>query len=57
MARNGVDEAVWAQQKGHGIKQRDPMSGATDDNRVDPETGDVYDPEGEYAGYLHDDYD
>ena len=33
------------------------MSSATDDYRVDPETGDVYDPEGEYAGNLADDYD
>jgi hypothetical protein len=32
------------------------MSGPTDDYTVDPDTGNVYDPEGEYVGNLNDDY-
>jgi hypothetical protein len=51
--RNGIarDEA---RRKFHEIKQDDPCSSATDDYRVDPETGNVFDPEGEIIGNLND---
>jgi hypothetical protein len=38
----------------HGIKQGCPGSKATDDYGVNPETGDVIDPEGEIVGNLAD---
>ena len=53
--RNGVG-AAEGRRRAHGIKGRDSMSGARDDYRVDPETGDVTDPEGEYVGNLGNDY-
>ena len=53
--RNGVGaaEGRW---RAHRTKKRDPMSGARDNYTVDPDTGNVYDPEGEYVGNLDDDY-
>ena len=54
--QNGIG-ATEGRRRAHNVKNRDPMSSATDNYRVDPETGDVYDPEGEYAGNLEDDYD
>jgi len=53
--RNGVG-AAEGRRRAHGIKQRDGMSTPTSDYRVDPETGDVIDPEGEVVGNLEDDY-
>jgi len=52
---NGVG-AAEGRRRAHRAKQRDPMSGATDIYTVDPNTGTVYDPEGEYVGNLNDDY-
>ena len=53
--RNGVG-AAEGRRRAHKIKQDDNMSGATDVYTVDPDTGDVFDPEGEYVGNLEDDY-
>ncbi len=53
--KNGVG-AAEGRRRAHRAKQRDRMSGATDDYTVDPDTGDVLDPEGEYVGNLKDDY-
>jgi len=51
--RNNVDPKE-ARRRGHKIKQDDSMSGATDDYTVDPDTGVVFDPEGEHVGDLSD---
>jgi len=53
--RNGVG-AAEGRRRAHKIKQLDKMSGAKDNYTVDPDTGNVYDPEGEYVGNLNDDY-
>jgi len=53
--RNGVGGAE-GRRRAHGVKQRDPMSRPKDDYKVDPDTGDVVDPEGEVIGNLEDDY-
>jgi len=50
--RNGVG-AAEGRRRAHKIKQRDRMSGATDKYTVDPITGDVFDPEGQYVGNLN----
>jgi RHS repeat-associated protein len=47
----GADEG---RRRFHKIKQRDSFSGARDNYKVDPETGDVYDPDGEWVGNLND---
>lgn len=46
--------AAEGRRRFHRLKQDCPESGATDDYGVDPETGDVIDPEGEDAGNLGD---
>ena len=50
--RNGVG-AAEGRRRAHGVKQSDRMSGATDRYTVDPDTGDVFDPEGEHIGNLN----
>lgn len=42
------------QDKFHDIKQHSPWRGGTQDWSVDPETGDVYSPDGEIEGNLND---
>jgi len=54
--RNGVG-AAEGRRRAHNAKKRDRMSGARDKYTVDPASGNVYDPEGEYVGNLNDDYD
>ena len=51
--RNGVG-AKEGRGRFHGAKQDCPGSKATDVFGVNPETGDVYDPEGEIVGNLED---
>jgi hypothetical protein len=46
--------AAEGRRRFHRLKGDCPESGATDDYGVDPETGDVIDPEGEDAGNLGD---
>ena len=53
--KNGVG-AKEGRRRAHKIKQNDNMSGAIDNYTVDPNTGDVYDPEGDYVGNLGNDY-
>jgi len=51
--RNGVGKRE-GRGRFHGIKQGCPGSRATDDYSVNPDTGDVIDPEGENVGNLED---
>lgn len=51
--RNGVGKDA-GRRKFHGIKQGDAPSRADDDYGVNPETGDVVDPNGESVGNLND---
>ena len=53
--RNEVG-AAEGRRRAHGVKQKDNMSRPKDDYKVDPDTGDVVDPEGEVIGNLEDDY-
>jgi len=50
--RNGVG-ADEGRRRAHNIKRRD-KGRATDKYTVDPQTGDVYDPNGDYVGNLKD---
>jgi RHS repeat-associated protein len=50
--RNGVG-AKEGRRRFHGLKQNDPMSGATDKFGVNPDTGEVISPEGEQVGDLN----
>jgi hypothetical protein len=50
--RHGVDPDE-ARRRGHKIKQDDKMSGPKDKFTVDPDTGDVFDPEGDHVGNLN----
>jgi hypothetical protein len=49
--RNGVGKDE-GRRRFHDIKQDDECSEATDDYGVNPDTGDVVDPEGESVGNL-----
>jgi RHS repeat-associated protein len=51
--RKGVG-ATEGRRRAHRIKKRDSMSGSKDNYTVDPATGDVFDPEGEWVGNLND---
>jgi RHS repeat-associated protein len=51
--RNGLS-AAEGRRRFHKIKQSDSFSGARDNYKVDPETGDVYDPDGNWVGNLND---
>lgn len=53
--RNGVG-AAEGRRRAHRAKQRDRFSKPKDKYTVDPDSGDVYDPDGEYVGNLNDDY-
>jgi hypothetical protein len=50
--RNGVGAAEGRRRFHQGVKQADNMSRPRDDYSVNPETGDVADPEGEIVGNL-----
>jgi RHS repeat-associated protein len=50
--KNGVG-AAEGRRRAHAIKKKDNMARPTDKYRVDPDTGDVFDPEGEVIGNLN----
>ncbi len=52
--RNGLGAKEGKRRFHRGVKQKCPESGATDDYLVNPETGDVIDPEGDIVGNLED---
>ena len=51
--KNGVG-ADEGRRRAHQIKKKDNMSRPKDNYTVDPNTGDVYDPEGQWIGNLND---
>jgi hypothetical protein len=51
--KNGYG-AKAGQQAAHAAKGSDPMQQATDNYTIDPDTGDVYDPNGDYVAYAGD---
>jgi len=55
--RHGVGAEEGKRRFHKGIKQGDKVSGATDDYSTNPDTGEVIDPAGDYAGNLEDDYE
>jgi len=51
----GAAKGCWREggrRRAHEVKRRDKFSKATDKYTVDPQTGDVYDPNGDYVGNL-----
>ena len=50
--RKGVG-AAEGRRRAHRIKNSDPMHRPTDKYTVDPQTGDVFDPEGQVVGNLN----